>query len=88
MPVLIKNYPVHGFEFFDLEQYEVTLREWKLPEYLNKNDKKILLQTAEIYKQEKEILRIVDKRKMLSYKIVSLPLKSLAEIQSSLSKRN
>ena len=25
VPILIKNYPVHGFEIFNLKQYKMTL---------------------------------------------------------------
>ena len=66
MPILIRNYPVHVFEILNLEQYEMTLVEPmhdigghitnlfdELPEYQNKNDKQLLLETTGIYKQQK-----------------------------------
>ena len=85
VPILIKNYSVHGSEIFNLKQYEMALVEpmldiegnitnlfIELPEPLNKNDKQLLLETTGIYKQQKEILRNVVERKMLLYVILNL----------------
>ena len=81
----MEHYSVHGFEIFNLQQFELTLAEImhdteryitnmfdELPEYLGKSDKQLLLETKEIYKQQKEILRNVDKRNMLFYVIAKL----------------
>ena len=107
VPILIKKYSVHEFEIFNLEQYEMTLVEPildiegnitnlfdELPEHLNRNDKQLLLETTGLSKQQKEILRNVDKRKMLLYVILNLYdkgtnkvillLKSLADVQKTL----
>ena len=107
VPILIKKYSVHEFEIFNLEQYEMTLVETildiegnitnlfdELPEHLNKNDKQLLLETTGLSKQQKEILRNVDKRKMSLYVILNLYgkgtnkvillLKSLADVQKTL----
>ena len=77
MPILITNYPVHGFEIFNLEQYEITLEEPVhdneghitnlsdgLMEHLNKNDKPFLLETTGIYTQQEEILHNICKNCM------------------------
>ena len=95
------------FEIFRFRQYEMTTVEPmhnigghitnlfdELPEHLNKNGKQLLLETTEIYKQQKQILRNVGKIKMLLYAIVNLYgkvtnkvivlLKSLADIQKIL----
>ena len=102
--ILIKNYPVHRFEIFNFEQYEMTQVKQmndagghitnlfdEFLENLNKDHKHLLLETTGLYKQQKQILRNVDKRQMLLYVIVNLygkvnnkvllVLKSLADIQ-------
>ena len=80
--------PVH-----DTEGHITNLFD-ELPEHLNKNDKQLLLETTGLSKQQKEILRNVDKRKMLLYVILNLYdkgtnkvillLKSLADVQKTL----
>ena len=86
VPILIKNYHVHGFEVFNLsEQYKMTLVDPmydiggdtinlfnELPEHLNKNDRQLLLATTGLYKQHN-----MDKRKMLLYVTVNCMLKLL-----------
>ena len=66
VPILIKNYPVHGLKTLNLEQYEMKLVEpmhdigghitnlfHELPKHLKKNGKQLLLETTRIYKQQK-----------------------------------
>ena len=85
MPILIKDYLIHGFEIINLEQYDMILVQPmhdigehftnlfdESPEHLSENDKTLLLENTGIYKQQKEILRNVEKRKMLLYVILNL----------------
>ena len=71
--------------------WHITNLSDELLKHLSKNDKELLLETTGIIKQQKEISRNVDKRKILLYVIVNLYskvtnkvillLKSLADIQ-------
>ena len=81
VPILIKSYPVDGFEIFNLQQYEMTPVEPmcdigghttnlfnELLEQLNKNNKQLLLSIDSRNIQiTKKILRNVGKRNMLLY---------------------
>ena len=81
VPILIKSYPVDGFEIFNLQQYEMAPVEPmcdigghttnlfnELLEQLNKNNKQLLLSIDSRNIQiTKKILRNVGKRNMLLY---------------------